>query len=100
MTRKVRLREEAGRDLDAAATWYEEQRTGLGHDFLDEVLTTFRSIADRPMAHPSVGRDTRRALVRRFPFAVYFHIEEREIAIIGVLHGSRDPQRWQDRMQC
>jgi hypothetical protein len=35
MTLFVRLREEADRDLAAAATWYEHQRVGLGHEFLD-----------------------------------------------------------------
>ena len=41
MTLEVRLRPEAEQDLADAATWYEEQRQGLGHEFLDEVLTIY-----------------------------------------------------------
>ena len=43
----VRLREEADRDVNAAAAWYEKQRRGLGHDFLDEVLSTFESMTEQ-----------------------------------------------------
>ena len=35
MTVEVRLRPEAEQDLSDAATWYEEQRPGLGQRFLD-----------------------------------------------------------------
>jgi hypothetical protein len=41
----VQLREEADGDLAAAASWYEQQRVGLGHEFLDEALSAFRLIA-------------------------------------------------------
>jgi len=62
MNRVVRLREEADRDLDAAATWYEQQRDGLGHEFLDEALTLFRLVAEQPLNYLVVHRNTRRAL--------------------------------------
>lgn len=44
MNRIVRLREEADRDLASAAAWYEQQREGLGHEFLDEALAAFQRI--------------------------------------------------------
>lgn len=48
MTLEVRLRPEAERDLADAAAWHEEQRQGLGDEFLDEVLTMLSSIAETP----------------------------------------------------
>lgn len=48
MTREVRLRPEAEQDVADAAGWYAEQREGLGHEFLDEILTMLSSIADNP----------------------------------------------------
>ena len=41
MTLELRLRPEAELDLAEAALWYEEQGSGLGHQFLDEVLAVF-----------------------------------------------------------
>ncbi len=48
MKRTVRLREEADRDLAAAASWYEQQRVGLGHEFLDEALAAFQLVSEQP----------------------------------------------------
>jgi hypothetical protein len=60
MTTDVRLRPEAELDLAEAAEWYEEQRPGLGQEFLDEVLATFSTIAERPSMFAIVYRSTRR----------------------------------------
>ncbi|MDY0067605.1 MAG: hypothetical protein RBS02_14610 [Steroidobacteraceae bacterium] len=65
MNRIVRLREEADRDLAEAASWYERQREGLGHEFLDEALSTFQLVAEQPLTYPVVHRATRRALMTR-----------------------------------
>lgn len=97
MTLFVRLREEADRDLAAAATWYEHQRVGLGHEFLDEALSSFRRIAEQPTRYPVLYRDMRRALMTRFPFGIYFCVEHSQIVVVAVLHGSRHPLRWQER---
>ncbi|MEK6772270.1 MAG: type II toxin-antitoxin system RelE/ParE family toxin [Pseudomonadota bacterium] len=97
MTLEVRLRPEAEQDLSGAAAWYEMQRQGLGHDFLDEVLEMLSSIAESPLMYPTVHRDTRRALIRRFPFAVYFRVEIGVVVVVAVMHGSRHPHRWKHR---
>ena len=52
-------------------TWYESQRSGLGHDFLDSTEATFRLILDRPVQYPVLHRSTRRAFIPRFPFGVF-----------------------------
>lgn len=75
MKRNVRLREEADRDLAAAASWYERQREGLGHEFLDEALSAFQLISEQPLTYPVVHRSTRRALMTRFPFGIFFRVE-------------------------
>ena len=97
MTLEVRLRPEAEEDLADAAAWYEEQRQGLGHEFLDEVLTMLSSIAETPLMYPNVHRNTRRAVIHRFPFSVYFQVENATIVVIAIMHGSRNPRRWKSR---
>ncbi|HYA37692.1 MAG TPA: type II toxin-antitoxin system RelE/ParE family toxin [Candidatus Methylomirabilis sp.] len=97
MTLEVRLRPEAEQDLSDSADWYEERLSGLGHQFLDEILTTFESIAETPLRYPVVHRNTRRALIHRFPFGVYYRVENNAVVVIAVMHGSRDPHRWKTR---
>jgi len=44
----VRIREEAEVDLSDAAIWYEQQRAGLGQEFLDQALSVLDSLPDNP----------------------------------------------------
>jgi plasmid stabilization system protein ParE len=97
MTLAVRLRPEAELDVRDAASWYEAQLPGLGHQFLDELTTTLSSAADSPLMYPAVHRRIRRALVHRFPFGVYYVVEDSFIVILAVMHGSRHPRRWKSR---
>ena len=97
MTGKVRLRKEAESDLATAASWYEEQRTGLGQEFLDAALETLHSIAKFPSMYPVVHKSTRRALISRFPFGLYYREDEPHIVVLAVMHGSRHPNRWKQR---
>jgi plasmid stabilization system protein ParE len=98
VTYEVRLRPEAEEDLADASAWYEEQRQGLGHEFLDEVLTMISSIAEAPLVYPDIYRNTRRAIINRFPFSVYFRVERATIVVVAIMHGSRNPRRWKSRI--
>jgi len=93
----VRLRDEADRDLTDAASWYEQQRVGLGHEFLDDVQSLVDRIGEEPLNFPVVYRNARRAVMNRFPFCVYFVVKQTEIIIFAVIHGTRHPSRWKGR---
>jgi toxin ParE1/3/4 len=86
-------------DLDVAAThqWYENERAGLGLEFLYELGAAYDRIADDPFKYQDVESGIRRALLRRFPYAVYFSIENDIVVILAALHVSRDPAEWQRR---
>jgi len=96
VTFDVRARPEAEQDMTEAALWYEQQQRGLGQRFLDEALAVFTRLAEAPLGYELVHRSVRRALLRRFPFAVFYKFEE-EVVILGVLHGSRHPRHWMRR---
>ena len=94
---EVRIRPEAEQDMTEAASWYERQLPGLGQEFLDEALTVFMRLAETPLAYELIHRSARRALLRLFPFAVFYALEEDMVLVIGVLHGSRHPHHWMRR---
>lgn len=54
-------------------------------------------IGRNPLAHPAVYGELHRALLRRFPYGVFYVVGEAEIGVIGVFHGRRDPKVWQAR---
>ena len=93
----VRLRPEAEADVSDAARWYEAQRSGLGSEFLDEVLRTLSSITEHPDPYPRISGDVRRAVIRRFPFGVFYVMDESEVVVLAVMHGRRAPAHWKSR---
>jgi toxin ParE1/3/4 len=84
-------------DVEAAFEWYETERPGLGLEFLDELRASYNRIADGPLKYQELRGGIRRALLRRFPYAVYFGIEGDIVVVVAVLHASRDPAEWQRR---
>ena len=97
MTRRWMIRPLAQADVDAAVTWYEQQQSGLGSQFLDAVDQVFKRIRDAPAIFPVVSAGVRRALLHTFPYAVYFRETEETVVILAVLHLRRDPRIWQRR---
>jgi plasmid stabilization system protein ParE len=55
------------------------------------------AIGERPKQFPRVRSLLRRAMVKRFPYAVFFIESEPFISIVAVLHHARDPKHWQSR---
>ena len=94
---RVRLRPEAHEDLRDAAEWYETKRPGLGSEFLDEMLRTISAASNAPGLYARVYGEIRRAPTHRFPFGVFYVVDEEDLVILAVMHGSRDPSRWKRR---
>ena len=88
---------EADSDIEAAFEWYEKEQAGLGVEILDQLRITYDQITDGPLKYPRLRLNTRRALLKRFPDAVYFAIENEIVVVLAVLHTSRDPAEWQRR---
>lgn len=97
MARELVVRPEAEAELAEAFRWYEERVRGLGTEFLLAVDAAFHSILRNPQQYPQVYRTARRALLRRFPYAVFFVTEATRITVIAVFHAKRNPKRWQQR---
>lgn len=97
MIYSIHVRPEAEVDIEEAAQWYENQQKHLGHDFLDELLTTVKTISENPSLYPKIYRQTHRVILSRFPFGVYYRLENNSIVIVAVMHGSRHPRKWKKR---
>jgi toxin ParE1/3/4 len=72
MTPPLFVRSAAEADATDAALWYEARAVGLGADFLRAVDVALTEIQRMPERFPLVHRGCRRALLRRFPYALYF----------------------------
>lgn len=85
-------------DVEAAFDWFEGEEPGLGFEFLQELRAAYERIVDHPFGYEDIRSGIRRALTRRFPYAVYFSVEGETIVIVAVLSTARDPAEWQRRI--
>lgn len=84
-------------DIASAHAWYSEQREPLGVEFLSELARTIERVQANPSQFPDVGAGMRRALVHRFPYAMYFVLRGGAASVVAVLHLHRRESTWRDR---
>ena len=97
MTRRFILRPRAERDIQSTFEWYESQQRGLGEEFLSSLRERLETIRDNPELYRVIYRDIRRAVVSRFPYVVFYVARPTRVAVLAVLHQSRDPAIWPRR---
>lgn len=81
----------ASATIDQAFGWYEQERAGLGLELLEAIRAAYDRIASGPFHYQALRRGLRRALLRRFPYAIYFTVRDDVVIIAAVLHVSRGP---------
>jgi len=99
MTYKLIIRPEAERDLAEIFAWYENRRKGLGYDFLLQVEAGFNFIEKNPKIFPEIYRGARRYLIKRFPYKIYYRVDEDKVIILAVIYGGRDPNLIRKRLR-
>ena len=82
-----------------AVSFYNTQSEGLGYEFAAEVNRTIQRIIQYPEAWAKLSERTRRCRTNRFPYGVIYQIREETLLIVAVMHLSRKPQAWKDRLK-
>ncbi|MFN2502426.1 MAG: type II toxin-antitoxin system RelE/ParE family toxin [Pyrinomonadaceae bacterium] len=90
---------EARIEFIEAIAYYETCRGGLGLRFSRGVHATINRIMLGPTAWPEISDNTRRCLMRRFPYGVIYEVRENDILIIAVAHLNREPEYWKERVK-
>jgi len=95
----ILLHPAAEEKLTEASAFYEQRRKGLGRELRDAVRVTARAIQRKPRLFPSHNHETRKAVLQRFPYSLYYVEESDFISIVAIAHQSRDPDYWIGRGQ-
>jgi len=86
-------------DLKIAADWYAERKEGLDREFIEEIEKTIHQIVGNPQQFAFVRKKIRMAIVKRFPFGIYYYIGEDVINVSAVFHFSRNPKVMRKRIK-
>jgi plasmid stabilization system protein ParE len=97
MSRPILIRPEAEAEMADAFNWHEDRVAGLGCEFLMAIDACLQRITRNPDQHPLVHKTVRRALLRRFPYGIFFISEPERIVVLAVFHAKRNPRRWLER---
>jgi len=84
-------------ELEDAVEYYNLQVQGLGSRYKSEAKVTIQRIAIFPTAFMEVKPEIRRCIMHKFPYSIYYSIQDDIILILAVAHQHRKPDYWIDR---
>jgi toxin ParE1/3/4 len=89
---QIIIRPEAQVDISESFQWYQEKCNGLGTEFLTCVDSLFNILKENPEIYQQIYKNVRRALTFRFPYEIFYIIEEYRIIVLAVFHAKRNPE--------
>ena len=84
-------------EVETAQGWYEDRSLLAASAFLRELSAAVQRISEAPQRYPQGFARTRRVILERFPFTIYYRIGERVITVVAVAHQKRRPGYWASR---
>jgi plasmid stabilization system protein ParE len=98
MSKSLIILPQAEKDIEEAYDWYQERELGLGEEFLRCIDASIQTIARNPEIYVFAHEKYRRALVRRFPYAIFYEYFEETITVYAVFHCSQDSKKWRNHL--
>lgn len=96
---KLLVLDSAKNDLIEGYKFYEKQKSGLGAYFLDSLYSDIESLVIYAGIHRIVFGEFHRLLSKRFPFAIYYKIQQEDILIYAILDCRREPSRTKSKIR-
>ena len=89
----------AGAELEEAMAWYAERNPAAAEKLWLSVQSARTIVVAFPRAVPKAGTNTRRLILRDFPYDMIYRIQANEIFIVAYAHHSRKPGYWKTRLR-
>ncbi|WP_297326009.1 type II toxin-antitoxin system RelE/ParE family toxin [Nitrosomonas sp.] len=94
MAFRLKFSTRALREIGEARAWYEIQSAGLGEEFIAAMELQLKRLEQAPLLYAEVIPKVRRALLPRFPYGLFYIVQEDLVHVLAVLHDVRNPGRW------
>ncbi|HBT16846.1 MAG TPA: hypothetical protein DEB05_07835 [Firmicutes bacterium] len=96
---RIKILDAASQDLIDGYRFYEKQAEGLGAYFLNTLFSDIDSLKLYGGIHTIYFEKYHRLLSKRFPFAIYYRIEENVILVYAVLDCRKNPAWLRNRLE-
>ena len=97
MNRSLTIQPEAADEANEAFNWYEDRQPGLGHEFYRELTRCLEFVIENPHLARMAHHGLRKRKLDRFPYLIVYRVNDSEISVVSVFHGSRKPAIWKKR---
>jgi toxin ParE1/3/4 len=94
----LRFHPDVSIDVKGAYEWYEERSHGLGGRFISQLEHSYEAISHFPQMWSPFEYGFHRYVLPHFPFSVIYKETHDTIFILAVMHNSRKPGYWKDRL--
>jgi plasmid stabilization system protein ParE len=91
---RVFLRPQAREELAESTRWYRKKSPLVATAFREAVRRTVVQISERPASFPEVVTGIHRALTHRFPYAIFFALENPAVVVLAIKQQAQDPATW------
>jgi len=96
---KIELSDEAESDFDNSYEYYFDESPKVADTFFQRINISLENIKKSPNSFPLVHKTLRKYTVSKFPFVIYYQIEDVSIKVIAIFHTSRNPKIWNERLE-
>ena len=95
---QLRIHPFAELEIKHAKEWYNGKSNNLGNEFFTEVEKTISQLLNIPKQFSTIKKNIRKAVVKRFPFCIFYIAGANTVDLYAVFHNSRNPQVWEKRI--
>lgn len=99
MKKPVEVELLAIREAAEAHGWYSRRSSTAAAGFAAEVEKAFQAIAEHPGRYPAYLGNTRRYMLRRYPYLIVFRDQNDRVQVIAIAHGKRRAGYWKRRIK-
>jgi toxin ParE1/3/4 len=96
--RRLDIHPAALAELKSAVVWYQSQNQTAAINFVAELDRAVELVIASPVRWPTGDHNTRKFVLRRYPFAVIYREREGVVQVLAVAHGRRRPGYWIERL--
>jgi hypothetical protein len=92
MAARVLYKAAAEAEIGDVYRGYETEREGLGAEFLDELSRIEGHLRLNPALYQRVDGEMRRAVLRRFPYGLFYVVDDAQVNVLACFHLHRKPR--------